>query len=363
MSDTAFVSKAAAVDTAAPASSLGTLTLGGGPRRLALVTDAWFPQINGVVRTLDTMRRLLSESGVEVLTITPDKFRNFPCPTYPEIRLAVLPGRRLAQMLGDFQPEAIHIATEGPLGLAARAYCRRHGKPFTTSFHTKFPEYVEARIALPARWSYAWLRRFHRSAVRTMVATPSLEAELHEKGFEHLVRWTRGVDISLFHPRDKALFAHLPRPVCLYVGRVAVEKNIGAFLDADLPGSKVVVGDGPQLAELRRKYPAVTFAGARVGEDLAQHYAAADVFVFPSLTDTFGLVLLEALASGVPVAAYPVTGPLDVIGSAPVGALDHDLAAATRRALGADPAACRAFAEAHSWLASATQYYGNLQKF
>lgn len=343
--------------------SAGALTLAHGPRRLALITDAWFPQINGVVRTLDTMRRLLTAQGVEVLTITPDKFRSIPCPTYPEIRLALLPKRGMARMLDEFKPEAIHIATEGPLGMAGRALCRARGLPFTTSFHTKFPEYVEARIALPARWSYAWLRRFHGAAVRTMVATPSLEAELRGWGFDHLVRWTRGVDTDLFRPRDKSLFDHLPRPVCLYVGRVAVEKNIGAFLDADLPGSKLVVGDGPQLAELKRKYPTVTFVGAKTGEDLARHYAAADVFVFPSLTDTFGLVLLEALASGVPVAAYPVTGPVDVIGAAPVGVLAEDIAAATRQALARDPAACRAFAEAHDWAASARQFYGNLERF
>lgn len=330
--------------------------------RIAIVSDAWFPQVNGVVRTLDTIRGKLTAAGHEVIVIGPDRFRTLPCPTYPEIRLALFPGRALRALLDGFQPNAIHIATEGPLGLAARRYCLARGRPFTTSFHTKFAEYIHARLRVPVAWSYGWLRRFHAAAERVMVATPSFEAELRSYGFEHLARWTRGVDTELFRPRDGAPeeLSNLPRPLYLYVGRVAIEKNIEAFLGLDLGGTKLVVGDGPQLAALKRRHPGVTFVGAKAGEELARHYAAADVFVFPSRTDTFGLVLLEALASGVPVAAYPVTGPRDVINGAPVGCLDEDLAAAARRALSLQRTACRDFALHHSWDASAAQFLANL---
>lgn len=338
--------------------------------RIAIVSDAWYPQINGVVRTLDTVRGKLVEFGHDVLVISPDKFRTIPCPTYPEIRLAILPGRGVRFFLDEFHPEAIHIATEGPLGLAARSYCLKRGLPFTTSFHTKFPEYVEARFRVPPSWTYVWLRRFHGKAARTMTATPSLERELTEFGFRNLARWTRGVDTTLFRPRDGDLpeaVRDLPRPIHLYVGRVAVEKNIEAFLKLDLPGSKLVVGDGPQMAELKRKYPSVRFAGAHHGEDLARHYAASDLFVFASLTDTFGLVLLEALASGLPVAAYDVTGPRDVLAgmspSDPVGVLDADLAKAALAAVKLSPEACRAYALGYSWEASARQFLGNLAPF
>jgi glycosyltransferase involved in cell wall biosynthesis len=336
--------------------------------RIAIVSDAWYPQVNGVVRTLDTVRGKLVAGGHDAIVIGPDRFRTIPCPTYPEIRLAILPGRTLGRMLDAHRPEAVHIATEGPLGMAARAYCRRRGWPFTTSFHTKFPEYVEARFRLPPAWTYAWLRRFHGSAARTMVATQSVEDELAAMGFRHLVRWTRGVDTDLFHPRSETaadvLGVDLPRPIHLYTGRIAVEKNIEAFLSLDLPGSKLVVGDGPLRADLGRRYPQVHFAGARHGADLARHYALADVFVFPSLTDTFGLVLLEALASGVPVAAFPVTGPRDVLGNGlgglPVGSLDRDLAAAARAALSVPRERCRAFAQEFSWERSAGQFFANL---
>jgi glycosyltransferase involved in cell wall biosynthesis len=335
--------------------------------RIAIVSDAWYPQINGVVRTLDTVRGKLVEFGHELIVISPDKFRTIPCPTYPEIRLAILPGAKVRRMLDEFRPEAIHIATEGPLGLAARGYCLKRGLPFTTSFHTKFPEYVEARFRLPPAWTYIWLRRFHGKAERTMTATPSLERELTEFGFKNLARWTRGVDTNLFRPREGELpeaAKGLPRPIHLYVGRVAVEKNIEAFLSLDLPGSKLVVGDGPQMAELKRKYPSVVFAGAHHGEDLARHYAASDLFVFPSLTDTFGLVTLEALASGLPVAAYDVTGPRDVLAGMsktdPVGVLDADLAKAAREAVTLSREACRNYALGFSWEASARQFLGNL---
>jgi glycosyltransferase involved in cell wall biosynthesis len=335
--------------------------------RIAIVTDAWYPQINGVVRTLDTVRAKLVEAGHELLVISPDQFRTIPCPTYPEIRLAILPGRMVRRKLDQFQPDAIHIATEGPLGIAARNYCKGRRLPFTTSFHTKFPEYVQARFAIPPGWTYRWLRRFHGAAARTMTATPSLEAELRAHGFSNLARWTRGVDTGLFHPRKDEVpptLKDLPRPIYLYVGRVAVEKNIEAFLALDLPGTKLVVGDGPMTAELKRRHPDVVFAGAHIGEDLARHYAASDVFVFASRTDTFGLVLLEALASGLPVAAYDVTGPRDVLAGMsadnPVGVLHADLAVAAREAVKLSPDACRNYALGFSWEASAAQFLGNL---
>lgn len=265
----------------------------------------------------------------------------------------------MAAKLAALRPQAIHIATEGPLGQLARRYCLRTRMPFTTSFHTLFPEYVHARWRVPVGWSYAFLRRFHAAAACTMVATPSIEAHLAGYGFTRLKRWSRGVDLTLFHPRPKNFFAY-QRPISLYVGRVAVEKNIGDFLDLALPGTKVVVGDGPERAALAKRYPEVAFLGVKTGEELAAHYAAADVFVFPSRTDTFGLVVLEALASGVPVAAYPVAGPRDVLDGSAAGALDDDLGRAVRRALAIDPAVCRAHAERYSWRASAQQFLGNL---
>jgi glycosyltransferase involved in cell wall biosynthesis len=328
--------------------------------RIAIVSDAWFPQVNGVVRTLDTVRGKLAAAGHELLVIGPDRFRTLPCPTYPEIRLALLPARAVAALLDGFQPDAVHIATEGPLGMAARHHCLARGWRFTTSFHTKFAEYLHARTRFPMSWTYAWMRRFHAASERIMVATPSLETELTEHGFKRLARWTRGVDTELFRPQAPAL--ELPRPVFLYVGRVAVEKNIGAFLELPLDGSKLVVGGGPQLAQLKRRYPEVHFVGNKSGQELARHYAAADVFVFPSRTDTFGLVLLEALASGLPVAAYPVTGPRDVIDGAPVGCLNDDLAAAARGALALSRQACRDYALNFTWDVSAGQFLANLAR-
>lgn len=294
--------------------------------------------------------------------ISPDLFRTLPCPTYAEIRLAIKPGRKIARMIDEFQPAAIHIATEGPLGIAARKHCLKRGYPFTTAFHTRFPEYVKARTRLPLALGYAYLRRFHSPASAVMVATASIEAELRARGFGNTRRWTRGVDLDLFRPRSKDFF-DLPRPVSLFVGRVAVEKNIEAFLGLDIPGTKVVVGDGPAMAELKRKYPAAVFAGTKTGEALARHYAGADVFVFPSRTDTFGLVLLEAMASGVPVAAYPVPGPLDVVEGSGAGVLDEDLRGAVLKAIEIDPATCRAHAEKFSWDASIDQFLSNLDVF
>jgi glycosyltransferase involved in cell wall biosynthesis len=339
--------------------------------RIAIFSDAWFPQINGVVRTLDSVRTALTEQGHHVMPVGPDRFRTLPCPTYPEIRLALVRRSKLQHLLDGFEPDTIHIATEGPIGFAARRLCRAANLPFTTSFHTKFPDYVQARFGVPVGLSYAWLRRFHSAASRVMVATPSLEVSLHERGFRNLVRWTRGVDTDLFRPRDafdpaeiSGALPPLRRPISLYVGRLAVEKNIEAFCAADLPGSKVCVGDGPLSASLRARFPAVHFTGPRTGQALAATYAACDLFVFPSRTDTFGLVLLEAMAAGLPVAAYPVTGPLDVLASqptdAPAGCLDEDLGAAVRRALHLDPRHAREHALRFSWQFSAQQFLGNL---
>lgn len=330
--------------------------------RIAIATDAWFPQVNGVVRTMNRVIEELRALGHEVEPFGPERFMTIACPTYPEIRLAIAPGRKLGELLADFAPQAIHISTEGPLGMAARRYCLALHRPFTTAYHTRFPEYVEARTHLPVRHAYRWLRRFHGPSRGIMVATDSIRDELARWGFANIRSWSRGVDTDMFRPRDKS-WLDLPRPVHLYVGRVAVEKNIEAFLALDLPGSKMVVGDGPMLPALRQRYPSVHFAGARHGEDLARHYAAADLFVFPSRTDTFGLVMLEALASGLPVAAYPVPGPLDVIGNTCVGVLNEDLAAAARSAIAISPERCREFALQFSWRRTAEQFLGNLAPF
>jgi glycosyltransferase involved in cell wall biosynthesis len=293
--------------------------------------------------------------------VGPDRFRTIPCPTYPDISLSLLPRRRLVRMIEAFRPDAMHIATEGPLGIAARAWARRTGFAFTTAFHTRFAEYIKARTGFPLLPVYAWMRRFHDAGSGTMVATQSLRTELAARGFRKIRAWSRGVDLSLFKPEPREDWG-LPRPVFIYVGRVAVEKNIGAFLDLDLPGSKVVVGGGPVLAKLRRDYPSVLFTGPRSDAALARAYAGADVFVFPSLTDTFGLVLLEALACGTPVAAFPVTGPIDVLAGAEgkIGAVNADLRTAALEALEADRAACRAHAERYSWRACAEMFLSHL---
>jgi glycosyltransferase involved in cell wall biosynthesis len=327
--------------------------------RLALVTDAWAPQVNGVVRTLQRTKAELERLGHHVAVISPDQFRTIPCPTYPEIRLALFPAGKVGRSLDALKPDAIHIATEGPLGRAARAWCLRQRLPFTTAYHTRFPEYVAARFAIPLGWSYAVVHRFHAPAARIMVATQSIEDELIQRGFGNIRRWSRGVDLELFRPDERANL-DLPGPVHLYVGRVAVEKNIGAFLELKLPGSKVVIGDGPQLAALKAQYPDVHFLGAKFGADLARHVAAADVFVFPSLTDTFGLVMLEAMACGLPVAAFPVAGPKDVVRDGEVGALDWDLAKAVERAIALPRAACRLYAQNFSWEAATRQFLANL---
>jgi len=316
--------------------------------KLALITDAWRPQINGVVTTLSTVTETLRGFGHTVETFTPDQFRNWPCPTYPEIRLALGCRRGLHQRLEAFAPEAIHIATEGPLGLAARGYCLKRGLPFTTSFHTLFAEYVNVRTGIPVPWGYRFLAWFHNAGERAMTATPGLVDQLRQRGFSSAVLWSRGVDTDLFRPRERdRLQGDGPR--LLYVGRVAVEKNIEAFLALKVPGTKYVVGDGPQRKELEAKYPDAVFLGYRRGEELARHITSADVFVFPSRTDTFGLVMLEALACGVPVAAFPVQGPRDVILSEKVGCLDEDLSRAVTMALTLNRDDCRQYALGYTW--------------
>lgn len=327
--------------------------------KIAIVTDAWHPQLNGVVTTLTRVGDILQGLGHPTCFVTPDQFTTLPCPGYGEIRLALGWKRRVGGRLREYAPDAVHIATEGPLGWAARAYCLDRRLAFTTAYHTRFPQYLRLRAPVPLSWSYAVLRRFHSAAERTMVATASLREALEERGFRNLVPWSRGVDTRLFHPRDKA-FLDAPRPISMYVGRVAVEKNIEAFLDLPIPGTRYVVGDGPDLKRLRARYPDVRFSGFRTGEDLARHLAAADCLVFPSRTDTFGLTMLEAMACGVPVAAYPVPGPRDVVTEGVTGSLDQDLARAWRRALRLRPADCVAYAAGCSWEASATQFLTQL---
>lgn len=327
--------------------------------KIALATDAWHPQINGVVRTLSLTVEHLRKQGHQVLVLEPGRFSTVPCPTYPEIRLAYFAKGRAAQLLNEFGPDAVHIATEGPLGVATRKWCLRERMPFTTSYHTQFPEYLRARAPIPLALSYAILRRFHGAAKRTFVATPALQAQLESRKFDNIVRWSRGVDVQMFKPAAKT-FLSMPRPIAIYVGRVAVEKNIDAFLAMKWEGSKVVVGDGPERTQLEREHSDVHFVGYKVGDELAQYVAAADVFVFPSRTDTFGLVLLEAMACGVPVAAYPVTGPIDVVNRDISGVLDHDLGVATRQALRLNPKDCRDHAMKFTWEAATTQFVSNL---
>ena len=324
-------------------------------KRILIATDAWRPQVNGVVRTLQSLAAAVRRFDAEIVFLTPEGFRSVALPTYKSIRCAVPTPREIARRIELAAPDALHIATEGPIGLLTRRYCIARGLSFTTSYMTRFPEYISARLPIPQPWSYALLRRFHAAAAVTMVSTASLIEELGSRGFARLAMWTRGVDTELFSP-ERAAALDLPRPIFASVGRVAVEKNLAAFLALDLPGSKVVIGDGPQAAELQRRFPAAHFLGALEGEELAAHLAAADVFVFPSRTDTFGVVQLEALASGVPVAAYPVPGPRDVIAGNPVGVLDENLQDACLKALTISREACRAFALTHSWEKSARQF-------
>jgi 1,2-diacylglycerol 3-alpha-glucosyltransferase/glucuronosyltransferase len=329
------------------------------PMRVLIATDAWRPQVNGVVSTLTALARNATLLGDDIQFVSPDGFPSIAVPTYPGLRIALPNRREIISRIEAAAPDAIHIATEGPIGWAVRAYCRRRKLPFTTSYTTRFPEYIAVRSIVPAALSYAVLRHFHAAGAMTMVATESLRRELSERGFKRLGTWTRGVDTELFTP-DHPVELDFPRPIFMSVGRVAVEKNLEAFLSLPLPGTKVVIGDGPQKQELERRYPEAKFLGVKQGADLAAHVAAADVFVFPSLTDTFGVVQLEALSCGTPVAAYPVMGPIDVIADRPVGVLDTDLRRACMGALAISREACRKFALTYSWENSARQFIENL---
>jgi glycosyltransferase involved in cell wall biosynthesis len=323
--------------------------------KILIVTDAWEPQVNGVVRTLKQTRRELVKLGHEVDLLTPLEFKTLPCPTYPEIRLSMFPAPRVRRRIAEAAPTALHIATEGPLGMAARAYAIKNGLPFTTAYHTRFPEYVRARFGIPLGATYRFLRWFHGPSSAILVPTNVVKRDLEAWRFERVVLWSRGVDLDIFKP-GPALQNDAAPPVFLCVGRVAVEKNIEAFLDLALPGTKWVAGDGPLLAALKKKHPDVRFTGVMDQVELASLYNAASVFVFPSKTDTFGLVLLEAMACGCPVAAYPVTGPVDVIGDSPAGVLDDDLQAACLRALAIDRSVARKHAERFSWEACTRQF-------
>ena len=327
--------------------------------KVLVATDAWRPQINGVVRSLEAMAAQAPHFGAEVAFLTPERFRSWPLPTYRDIRLALATPGAVASQLDAVDPDRVHIATEGPIGLAVRRACLAERRPFTTSYHTRFPEYVAARAPVPEGWTYAMLRRFHNAGAGVMVSTPSLERDLARRGFRNLMRWTRGVDTDLFHPGRRSAL-DTPRPIFLFVGRLAVEKNLEAFLSLDLPGTKVLVGDGPAREALEAIDPRARFLGPLAGEALARVYASSDVFVFPSLTDTFGIVLLEALASGLPIAAFPVTGPLDVVGASGCGVLDRDLRRAALAALAIPSERCRAYGGSFTWRESARQFFSNI---
>ncbi len=331
------------------------------PMKIALITDAWHPQVNGVVRTIETVADRIRAMGHEILIVSPDLFRSVPCPTYPEIRLALTRPGTVGQLLEEFSPDAVHLSTEGTLCLSARRWLRRKGFDFTTAYHTHFPEYFAKRTNLPAAMAWPYIRWFHRHSSAVMVSTESVRSQLRTEGLGRCHHWGRGVDLSNFTPDAPVpeLFAQLPRPIQLYVGRVAIEKNIEAFLRTDRPGSKVIVGDGPALDELRTRFPEAHFLGRKSGRELAGCYAGADVFVFPSRTDTFGLVIIEALACGTPVAGYPVTGPIDIL-TADTGAIDEDLNVAIDRALTLDRAACAHHGQLFTWDASAQQFLDGL---
>ena len=328
--------------------------------KIMIITDAWEPQVNGVVRTLKQTRAELIVMGHQVEMITPNAFKTIPCPTYPDISLSILPGKLVAKKIKDFAPDAMHIATEGPLGLSARAYAIKNRLPFSTAYHTRFPEYVKARVGIPLSWTYTFLRWFHGPSMAVMAPTVVVKEDLEKYGFTNVVLWSRGVDLDVFKMQDsKAL--NSAHPIFLYVGRVAIEKNINAFLELDLPGSKWVVGDGPAMAGIKEKYSDINYLGVLQQHELAKVYAAADVFVFPSKTDTFGLVLLEAMACGTPVAAYPVTGPIDVLGKSSAGAMHEDLREACMQALKIPREVARAHAEKFSWRAASEQFAAHLK--
>lgn len=326
--------------------------------KLLIITDAWKPQVNGVVRTLETTIKKLTQQGYSVKVLSPEGKRTLPCPTYKEISLTLSPYNTVCKTFDNFLPESIHIATEGPLGWAGRRFCKRYSLNFTTSFHTRFPEYVKARTQIPTSWTYKILRHFHSIARNVMVTTPSMKSKLNEYGFKNLQRWSRGVDTDFFTPKRRVFNSNKPK--LLYVGRVSVEKNLEAFLDMEIDSHKIVVGDGPLLKTLKQKYPDTLFTGIKFGEELVHYYAQADAFVFPSRTDTFGLVMLEALACGTPVAAYPTEGPIDVIQSSDVGCLNKDLKVATLSALRKSRKQCRSYSESFSWEACTTQFSNHL---
>ncbi len=328
--------------------------------KIMIVTDAWEPQVNGVVRTLKQTMHELKKMGHEIAMITPLEFKTIPCPTYPDISLSLFPKKKVREKLNQFSPDAIHIATEGPLGIAARAYAMKHKLPFSTAYHTRFPEYVKARTGIPLAVTYKFLRWFHDPSQAIMAPTDIVVKDLQSYGFTNVVLWTRGVDLDIFKMQDSKEL-NTAHPIFLYVGRVAIEKNIEAFLELKLPGSKWVVGDGPALQQLKEKYQDVNYLGVLQQEKLAAVYAAADVFVFPSKTDTFGLVLLEAMACGLPVAAYPVTGPIDVIGSSGAGAMHDDLRTACLSALNIPRDIARSHAEKFSWEAASLQFFSHLK--
>ncbi|HLH95080.1 MAG TPA: glycosyltransferase family 1 protein [Xanthobacteraceae bacterium] len=329
--------------------------------RVLIATDAWHPQVNGVVRTLTSLARAALNLGVTVEFLNPEGFASVPVPTYPGLRMALPSPIGIARRIKQINPDAIHIATEGPIGHMVRRYCIHRGLPFTTSYTTRFPEYISARLSIPEAWSYAVLRHFHAAAAVTMVSTPSLMAEFTKRGFKNLGMWTRGVDTELFSPAHRIVLDY-PRPIFISVGRIAAEKNLEAFLSLDLPGTKVVIGQGPEEPALKRRFPDAKFLGLLPDAALAAHLAAADVFVFPSRTDTFGVVQLEALACGVPIAAYPVTGPRDVIAGNPIGVINEDLRTACLEALKVSRTACRDFALTRSWDNSARQFIGHIKQ-
>jgi glycosyltransferase involved in cell wall biosynthesis len=328
--------------------------------RILIATDAWHPQVNGVVRSLESMAQAAQEAGGDIHFLTPQGFAAIPLPSYPEIPVAFVPPGVVGQRIVRLAPDHIHIATEGSIGHAVRRFCLRNGRIFTTSYHTRFPEYIAARCYLPENWTYAWLRRFHNAGAGIMVPTATIAAELASRGFLRLMHWSRGVDQKRFRPRARSIL-DFPRPIFLHAGRIAVEKNVEAFLRLDLPGTKVVAGDGPARRQLESAYPEARFLGMQTTDRLAEIYASADVFVFPSRTDTFGNVMVEAMASGLPVAALPVPGPIDVLGRSGAGVLDADLRRACLAALGIPPEAVLAHARNFSWPESARQFTANIE--
>ncbi|WP_143729005.1 glycosyltransferase family 1 protein [Microbulbifer sp. GL-2] len=328
--------------------------------KILIATDTYPQQLNGVSRVLDKTYRELKKRGHEVRILSADDCTAFPWPGYQEVKIAVFPGRRVARIVDDFSPDAIHIMTEGPVGWAVRGYCKQRGLRFTTSWLSRLSEYVSIRYKIPVSWLHNLLLRFHQSAAQTMVTTDGMASEAKIMGITRVCYWRRGVELEKFRPVQTTIFEDLPRPIMLNVGRVAIEKSLDRFLSIDLPGTKVIVGDGPQLNALKRKFPAAVYLGVREGEKLTECYSGADVFVFPSLTDTFGLVNLEALACGLPVAAYPVTGPKDIIGNAPVGVLHEDLKVAIKRALLLNGEDCIAHARTFTWDVATEDFISSL---